>query len=113
MKKEVTPVPKDKCPLVVLAEMGQQTRNAWIFIHENVYWNLVRRAGNVSYTKEKNDGPELIKVKATKDYPEAEILCQKPNTDGWTKIMLINAENIAFTFAVKDPEDLFFLKMDE
>ena len=30
MKKEVIIVPEDKCPLDVLAEMGERTANAWI-----------------------------------------------------------------------------------
>ena len=38
MKKEEIIVPKDKCPLDVLSEMGERTKNAWIFLHYNWKW---------------------------------------------------------------------------
>lgn len=40
MKKEVTLVPKDKCPLDVLADMEERTADAWIYFHENAVKKL-------------------------------------------------------------------------
>ena len=34
MLKEITYVPQDKCPLDVLAEMGAETSDAWIYLHK-------------------------------------------------------------------------------
>lgn len=45
MKKKVTLVPKDKCPLDVLAEMKERTANAWIFLHHNAVEKLQRSDG--------------------------------------------------------------------
>ncbi len=46
MKKEPILVPKNKCPLDVLAEMGEQTKSAWIFLHRNAVEKLISLAEN-------------------------------------------------------------------
>lgn len=50
MKKEVILVPKDKCPLDVLAEMGERTKNAWIFLHQNATEKLKKTADECKYS---------------------------------------------------------------
>lgn len=58
-------VPKDKCPLEVLAEIGEQTRDAWIFLHNDVVDHLKETAICVTeyngYTF--NIGGRIIRVK--------------------------------------------------
>ena len=113
MKKEVILVPKDKCPLDVLAEMGEITEKAWIFLDASAYNKLLESDGCKVYGSEKDDGKIMLKWEATDEYPKTEVLMQIPTTYGWGKIVSIEAEDIAFGVSMADPEDLFFLKMAE
>lgn len=115
MKKEVILVPKNKCPLAVLAEMGEQIRNSWIFLHENAYQHLLKSEGADYTTNNHMNGNQstIIFWKATKDFPKTVVHCDVPAAKGWGKITSILAEDIAFGLARSDPEDIFFLKMDE
>lgn len=112
MKKEVILVPKDKCPLDVLAEMGERIRNSWIFLHENAYQKLSKISDYHSRTNSMNDAESaLMKWNATEDYPETVLLCDVPKIT-WGKIRSIKATDIAYDISPSDPEDIYFLKMD-
>lgn len=113
MKKEVILVPKDKCPLDVLAEMGERTENAWIFLDATAYNKLLESDGCEAYSRENDNERIMLKWEATEDYPATAVLLEIPTTYGWGKIISIEAEDIAFTLCMADPEDLFFLKMAE
>lgn len=113
MKKEVIIVPKDKCPLDVLAEMGNRTENAWIFLHSNAFQKLQRSEG-VSCEEGSRDGVIVLTWEETNDYPETRIaidICALA-TD-WKPIISISASDISFNLMPVDPEDLYFLKMEE
>lgn len=110
MKKEIILVPKDKCPLDVLAEMGERTRNSWIFLHENAYQHLLESEG-ASHMAVAN--MVSISWKATINFPETTVMCEVPSPEGWGKILFIEAEDISFLRPVEDPEDIYFLKMGE
>ena len=69
MKKEVILVPKDKCPLDVLAEMGEITEKAWIFLDASAYNKLLESDGCKVYGSEKDDGKIMLKWEATDEYP--------------------------------------------
>ena len=113
MKKEVIPVPKDKCPLDVLAEMGERTNNCWIFLHHTALERLQHSDG-VSVKEGKKVGTLELTWEATDSYPETRIVVDvcSMSTD-WKQIILISASDIAFTLISVDPEDLYFLKMEE
>lgn len=115
MKKEVILVPKDKCPLDVLAEMGERIRNSWIFLHENAYQHLLKSKGASHFTENSMNANQetLITFDATKDYPETVMSCEIPPTKGWGKITYIEADDISFEFSPNDPQDIYFLKMDK
>ena len=113
MKKEVTIVPKDKCPLDVLAELGERTENAWIFLDVMCCNKLVESEGCEVYTRKDDETQMQLKWKATKEYPATTVLFEVPIGFGWGKIISIEAEDIAFTFEMADPEEIFFLKMEE
>lgn len=112
MKKEVILVPKDKCPLNVLAELGERTKNSWIFFHRNVVQNLYQTAevdsDNFSYI--------ICQWEATEDFPKTLLYIENflytPACD-WIKVLRIDAVDIAFMIPSADPEDIYFLKMDE
>lgn len=113
MKKEVTIVPRDKCPLDVLSEMGEQIKEAWIFLHSNAV-NKLTHSDGVSCEEGRKEGTLILRWEATEDYPETRIvvdICGTP-TD-WKPIISISASDIAFTLIPVDPEDIFFLKMEE
>lgn len=111
MKKEVILVPKEKCPLNVLAEMGEKTENAWIFLDASAYNKLLESDGcEVVYNTEEKI---MLRWKATEEYSETEVYMGVPTSCGWGEIISIKDEGIAFTFPKADPEDIFFLKMAE
>lgn len=113
MKKEVILVPKDKCPMDVLAEMGERTKESWIFLHSNAVENLQHSDG-VSCEEGRKQGTLVLTWEATDTYPETRVvvdisaLCTE-----WKPIILISASDIAFDLMPVDPEDIFFLKMAE
>ena len=115
MKKEVILVPKDKCPLDVLAEMGERIRKSWIFLHENAYQYLLKSDGANHSTGNSMNANQttLITWAATKDYPKTVVFCEVPSARGWGKITSIEAADISFGLSTNDPEDIYFLKMDE
>lgn len=113
MKKEVRFVPKDKCPLDVLAEMGERTRDAWIFLHINAVEKLQHSDG-VSSEEGRKPGTLVLTWEATEEYPETKVVIDVCgfNAD-WKPIILISASDIAFDLMPGDPEDIFLLKMEE
>lgn len=106
MKKEVILVPKDKCPLDVLAEMGERTKNSWIFLHDNAISKLIKTADYI----EEDEYQEIV-WHATEKYPATTLDIENGGT--WHKVYRIIAEDIAFEHEPQDPEDIFFLKMAE
>lgn len=113
MKKEVIIVPKYKCPLDVLADMENRTENAWIFLHSNAIDKLQHSEG-VSCKLGRKAGTIDLTWEATEDYPETRIvidICAMVTE--WKPIIFISASDISFNLMPVDPEDLYFLKMEE
>ena len=115
MKKEVILVPKDKCPINLLAEMGESIRNSWIFLHENAYVRLITSKGaKISGGDSVNHNKTICIIwEATDKYPETVVFCEKPEVHGWGKVTAITADDIAYGNCPIDPEDIFFLRMAE
>ena len=111
MKKEVILVPKNKCPLDVLAEMGARTANAWIFLHQNA----VKKLKDISDVCNEPGESKYITLawEATEEYPATEVVINdKAHTD-WLEIFRISASDISFSIRSRNPEEIYFLKMDE
>ena len=111
MKKEVIIVPKDKCPLDVLAEMGERTKNAWIFLHKNAVEQLSDSANTFEY--EGRNSYYNLHWDATEDHPETGVLFDFSTQVEWCCVIMISASDIAFVRQPADPEDIYFLKMGE
>lgn len=109
MKKEVTIVPKDKCPLDVLAEFENRTKNAWIYLHENA----VKKLEETCNRYDKFTGFISLVWNATEKFPMTNIHICTEKTGCWQYVQYISADDIAFNCMVEDPEEIFFLKMDE
>lgn len=115
MKLEPTIVPKEKCPLDLLAELGEQTGSSWIFLHQDVINRIIDTADEMLWSR--SDGIALCKFFASEDTPLTEIDFEysKPSSDCrvWAWVSRISAIDIAFTSPPKNPENIFFLKMEE
>ena len=109
MKREITIVPKDKCPLDVLTELGQRTANAWIFIHQNAINKLRSTCNNVNEFY----ASFSLGWDACEKYPATIINISDIHTGFWHEVFKISAENIAFKQKSTEPEEIFFLKMEE
>ena len=109
MSIEITIVPKDKCPLEVLAELGEKTAGAWIFLHTNVVQKLRSTAEGLelfynSFNLKWNNCPKqcstLMKISET------------PNHLLWHEVLEMNSKNIAFKHPSINPNEIFFLQME-
>lgn len=109
MKKEVTIVPKDKCPLDVLAKLESRTRDAWIYLHENAVKKL---EGTADRYEELARGIRLTWISA-EEYPKTVIFIGVNEIGRWKPVYSIKAEDIAFEYRAGDPEEILFIKMDE
>lgn len=109
MKKDPIIVPKDKWPLDVLAEMGERTKNAWLFFHSNIIPKLKESKG-VSDEEGKKQGTLVFTWKETKEIVTIDIsaLCVE-----WKPVIYIHASDIAFDIMPVDPEYIYFFKMEE
>lgn len=110
MKKEVIIVPKDKCPLDVLAEMGERTKNSWLFFHSNIIEKLKESKG-ATYEEGNKQGTLVFTWEETKEYPETKIvidicaLCTE-----WKPVICISASDIAFDIKPKVAEQNIYKK---
>lgn len=109
MKKEVIIVPKDKCPLDVLAEMGNRTENAWIFLHSNAVEKLKNTSDECKYS---SSTTYTLLWNATDEFPETKVRIDIMRGE-WASVARIAADDIAFKQISTNPEDIFFLKMEE
>lgn len=109
MTKKVTIVPKDKCPLDILADLGSRTENAWIYFHKNVVEKLQETCNKYA----KYDHCINLTWYTTKEKPGRRVHIREKEGGCWQPVYFIIAENIAFDTRVDDPDEIFFIKMDE
>ncbi|MBE5812063.1 MAG: hypothetical protein E7314_00215 [Clostridiales bacterium] len=109
MLKEITYVPQDKCPLDVLAEMGAESSDAWIYLHENAIKKLAKSA---DHHLPSCTGFIEMEWKETEKYPKT-LLHYEDTATQWHKVLYINASDISFNYEPSDPKHIFFLKMAE
>jgi len=106
MITDVIIVPKDKCPLDVLAELGSKTENAWIFLHASAIERLQKTADTIK----SNELIREMEWKQTINYP-ASAISFEVTAKYWSRVYRINASNIAFNYEPCNPECILFLKM--
>lgn len=111
MKKEVILVPKDKCPLDVLAEMGEQTKSAWIFLHRNAVEKLTSTADD--HLVHMHCNSQQFYWEATDAFPDTLLWIEIHSDTVWLKVYRIEADDIAFKLPADNPDDIIFVKMDE
>ena len=111
MKKEVMRVPQDKCPLDLLAEMGEQTKSAWIFLHRNTVEKLISTAD--SHVLHCVNGFQELFWQGTDALPETTLWVEWHDNKVWLEVYLIQANDIAFNHPVADPDEIIFINMEE
>ena len=95
----------------VLASMEGRTANAWIFLHTNAVQKLKDICGRCNEISENHR--LILSWEATEAYPETRVIINiRAHTD-WFEVFSISASDIAFTVRSRNPENLYFLKMDE
>lgn len=114
MKKEVIIVPKDKCPLDVLADMGEKTNGVGILFSPTALGRLlstVDRCYEVDYTA------FFLSWNATAEFPKTSIILlgepsDTPNVFQY-RVIYINAEDICFKKQLDNRTMEYFLTMEE
>lgn len=105
MKKEVTIVPKGKTPLDTLEELGTRTAKAWIFIHSTDAHKLIHTG--CGYEQYCNS----FKLRWSETKRSIQI---SEDIGTWCRVLEFEAsDEIKFNGYVGDPEEIFFLKMEE
>ena len=109
MQREVTLVPKSKCPMDVLAELGERTKNSWIFLHDDVV-KILKASCDKSYPY-----ADCIRLfwYGTDEWPTTTIFICENEIGCWKTVTDINAPDISFERKADDPDEIFFIKMDE
>lgn len=111
MKVEITYVPKDECALNVVANLKEHTIKAWLFMHDNVIQKLKKTCDRGKCIDSKYLSFEFF---ATDDYPSTKILFSKSDKNSqWHEVIEIKADDIAFEHKPRNPERIFFFKMEE
>ena len=107
--KIVILIPNGKSPLNILKELEEETKNAWIFLHNNLFLEL---SSSVDDIRGKN-GVLTFYWKATEEVSSIELSILIKGEQVWTRVIKIEADNIAFSVEPDDPEAIFFLKLEE
>lgn len=116
--KDIILIPKGKCLLNFLREMGERTRNSWIFIHQNVVKQLEDTSDDEFCE------PAYIRNfiwKEISKYPQStlgldishEVLRGKEYVVEWYVVDWISAKDIAFRSKPRNPDQILWLKMEE
>lgn len=107
--KNVLKVPQGMCPLDFLSTQGDEIKNAWLFMDQPAYNDLLTRCENREMTSHLS---VIFKWEETEENPSTEI-CMKSHMDlNWFFVTKIDAEDIAFTEPPKEPEEIFLIVMD-
>lgn len=102
------PIPEDKCPLDVIAEMGEEVKNARIYLGKNAVKKL-RSTADLQHS----DGPfERLVWDATDAYP-ASLIRIIPVCEDFFLVKKIIADDIAFKENPENPERIIFLEMED
>lgn len=109
MKKEVIIVPRGKCPLDFIAEMGEEIiSNSWIFLHSNI----TDKIEEIAQRKKKDYGNEsFVFMWKTKDGDDKSIDFEY--FELWHKVYYFVTDDSGYMTDTSDPEYIFFLKAEE
>lgn len=97
-------VPRNKCVMDYIADLGEKTKNAWIFIHQSNLDQLLKSEGVID--RGWLEDRRTLSWEKTDDYPETTIVISTFDADDFYVVVQIDAEDIAFKqiSKVKNPE---------
>ena len=106
-------VPKNKHTLEFLAEMGEKTKNAWIFLHESITDDVIREEG-VVYTYNQRGFSHFYWISKAQEHSCPRMVCSiSPNT-WWYVVVEISAPGVAFEKCCKNrkPDYIILLQKE-
>lgn len=101
---KIVTVPGDMCPLGVLAQMGEETKDYRLFFDRDCFEQLKRSVHKFDYMK----GVFTFYWNQTKDRPKTKLSLKKEGK--FFEFISIDSENIAFKTTPKHPLAFIFLK---
>lgn len=104
-------VPRSKCVMDFIAELGEQTKNAWIFMDQSCIEQLLKSKGVIDRGWLENH--RILTWEKTDNYPKTTIIISHFEEEDYYVVVQIDAEDIAFKLIseVKIPERIIILKM--
>ncbi len=116
---KVITVPKNKCLLDIIAEMGEDSRNAWFFLDNNCKVDLFQKAGDVITGEGSSSYEGMIHTlvwEATDKFPETKLVIElftgHEELIGTWAIKHIVADDIAFKKRAAIPTEVYFFKKE-
>ncbi len=111
MKIDPIYCPKDKDPRDFLAELGDQTKNAWIYVSDGFYSNLCATCSSFGSL----NASKHLKLKWYLYDNETTIIIKFVTVDSclWNEITSIHSKDIAFKEKSPNPTDILFIKMED
>lgn len=115
----VITVPKNKCPLDMIAKMGEDSRNAWLFLDHNCKEDLFQKADDV-ITGEGSSSYEgmthTLVWAATDQFPETKLVIElftgHEDFIGTWAVKQIVADDIAFEKRTAIPTEVYLFKKE-
>lgn len=108
-------VPRGKCLLDVIAEMGEDSKTCWHFVQEGLVIITLAKADEQDTSKDKigfSNGV-VAKWNATQEFPETQVVFETfQETEFWI-IPKILADDIAFTKMVEKPTAICIYEREE
>ena len=112
-------VPKNKCPLDIIAEMGEDSRNAWLFLDHNCKEDLFQKADDI-ITREGSSFYEgmthTLVWAATDQFPETtlviELFAGCEDLIGTWAVKQIVADDIAFEKRTPIPTEVYLFEKE-
>lgn len=110
MVKEVVLLPKDKCPLAFIRELGENIKKSWIFLHADIVPYLMLTANDSIMNGYK---PILIHWDAIGELSEISIAVKYDKDNIWNEMVGIKTDKINLDKRCTDPQYIYFIKMEE
>ena len=88
-------VPKNKHILDFLAEMGDKTKNAWIFLHRNITDDVIREKGT-DFTQEEHGLRYFFWTSKARHHAHSMMSCSVSQNREWYMVGKIMASGVAF-----------------
>lgn len=99
-------VPEGVCPLDVMATMGNELEDAWVYISTEVL-NKLQKTSKCSTVE---DGYSM-EWPATPKYPKTQLVV-KCDSPCWWSVVSVRASDIPYADRVPDPKTIIFITME-